>query len=344
VEKEFTAHLTKAEELASAPLSTESDLTVLAKAEEKSLPPKKEEKPEEEKPKANPAENQAAPAHGSEAPAEAKPEAPAQPQAEAKPEDMKAPQGHDYDAEDLEHMRQMYASMSQEELKAHHDCIASLAKCGSETAPTKGMSKGELKDENPTLNSKPHDKGSDLFPDKQNGGIEGSAPHNALGPKSAASDANGAKINKSEHDRRNGGKQEEQAPGKTPGAKSADSDANGAQMNKSEVGPEIELLKSELTAEKAKFDLLKKQFDGVAEFLTKLVEKKAAPAAKAITSLDVIAKSEDSGEDKVLSKGEVNSILSKKSSDPTLKKADRDLINAYYLNDASINSISHLLK
>jgi hypothetical protein len=75
-----------------------------------------------------------------------------------------------------------------------------------------------------------------------------------------------------------------------------------------------------------------------------LVEKKVAPQGKAITSLDVVAKSEGGQEEKTLSKGEIDTILSKKSQDPKLEKSDRDAINAFYLNGASINSISHLLK
>jgi hypothetical protein len=60
-------------------------------------------------------------------------------------------------------------------------------------------------------------------------------------------------------------------------------------MEKSE-NTEVELLKSELETQK-------KNFEAVQEFLTKLV-KKTAPQGKAITSLDVIAKSEASNEEK----------------------------------------------
>lgn len=107
---------------------------------------------------------------------------------------------------------------------------------------------------------------------------------------------------------------------------------------------EVELLKSEVAAEKAKVDGLQKNLDAVTAFITKLVEKKAAPQGKAITSLESIAKSEGSNEEASLSKGEITAILAKKAADPSLKKSDRDAINAYYLNSGSINSISHLLK
>lgn len=108
---------------------------------------------------------------------------------------------------------------------------------------------------------------------------------------------------------------------------------------------EVELLKSEVQAEKAKYDDLKKTYEAVAAIVTKLAEKKAAPAGKAITSLEVIAKSETStSETKTLSKKEITEILMKKSADRSLTKSDRDAINAFYLNGTAINTISHLLK
>lgn len=120
--------------------------------------------------------------------------------------------------------------------------------------------------------------------------------------------------------------------------------AVSAEIVKPEPNKELELLKSEIAAEKAKTEGLQKSLDAVSAFLTKLVEKKVAPQGKAITSMDVIAKSENTQEEKVLTKGEIDAALSKKSMDPKLEKSERDLINAYYLNGASINSISHLLK
>lgn len=115
-----------------------------------------------------------------------------------------------------------------------------------------------------------------------------------------------------------------------------------------EVKTETEtLIKSENEKLKEELAELKKNFEGVSQFLAKFVEKTAAPAAKAITSLDVIAKSEEtvgSGEAKTLSKSEVTSILLRKTADPTLSKADRNAIDNFYLNKASIETISHLLK
>jgi hypothetical protein len=118
-----------------------------------------------------------------------------------------------------------------------------------------GMAKGEkaseIEDEN-KLSPKPKVKGANLDNDPKNGGIEGQEPHNALGAKSPASDANGAKINKSEHARRNGGKIEGQEPHNSPGAKSPASKATELKMEKSEGNGEVELLKSELETKKAK--------------------------------------------------------------------------------------------
>lgn len=345
VEKEFSAHLAKAEDVG-APL---------AKAEEGDKKPefKKPEEKEahaEAKPEEKPEEKQAPEAH-----AEAKPEAkPEEGHAEGKPD-------HDYDDEDLSHLHKMYMSMSEGERKVHHDAImkcASMSKCGDmEGAAPHGDPGKESADshshpdvQKSELNAHsknapyPKDNAKALDGDKANGGIEGQEPSNSPGAKSPASNANGAKINKSEHDRRNGGKIEAQEPHNSPGAKSPASKADGVQMEKSEQGTEVELLKAEISTSAAKYEELKKNFDAVAAFLTKLVDKKAAPAAKAITSLDVIAKSESTEEVQPLTKSEIDSILGKKAADPTLKKSDRDAINTYYLSDKDIKGISHLLK
>lgn len=129
-----------------------------------------------------------------------------------------------------------------------------------------------------------------------------------------------------------------------PAAPAAEIDKCGdMSMQKSEANPELELAKSEAAANKAKVEELQKSLDTVSEFLTKLVKK--VPQGKAITSMEQIAKSETAaGEEKQLSKSEITSILSKKAADPTLSKSDREAINAYYLNQSNINTISHLLK
>lgn len=108
---------------------------------------------------------------------------------------------------------------------------------------------------------------------------------------------------------------------------------------------DVELLKTEVEAQKAKAESLQKTLEAVTAFVAKLAEKRAAPAGKAITSYDAITKSEGfSDEPKALTKNEIDAILLKKSSDPQTPSADRQAINAFYLSKADINTISHLLK
>lgn len=111
-----------------------------------------------------------------------------------------------------------------------------------------------------------------------------------------------------------------------------------------EASKEVEILKSEVSAKETKITELQKNLDTVTEILTRMV-KKSAPAAKAVTKLEAIAKSEVGTEDKVLSKSEITSILTKKTQEPTLSKTDRDAINAYYAaGQVGTTGISHLLK
>lgn len=137
----------------------------------------------------------------------------------------------------------------------------------------------------------------------------------------------------------------EQAAPAAPAAPAAEIDKCGdMSMGKSEdtKNVELELAKSEVVAEKQKTEALQKNLDAVQEFLTKLVKK--VPQGKAITSLEQVAKNESSNESKELTKAEINSKLLAKSADPKLAKADRDAINAFYLNNTNVNTISHLLK
>lgn len=273
VEKEFTAHLTKAEEnfklakseeaSSAAPkidetVTTEQVEQPLIKAEEKE--DKEDKKEDKEEQSEAPAEKEAA------KPAEDKQEAPKEdaPKEEKPAEEAQCGEdGCDYDEEDLEHMHKMYSSMSKGELKAHHDAVRkALDSQGMEKCGDMQLAKSENIEVPAAVETKP---------------------------------------------------------------------------------AEVDLLKSELEAQKAKSEELKKNLDAVSEFLTKLV-KKSAPQGKAITTLDVITKSEITPEEKPLTKSEITSILAKKATDPSLSKSDREAINAFYLNGASINSISHLLK
>lgn len=335
VENEFTSHLAKAEENFLAKSETSPAVESLAKAEggEKKPEPKEKEDGKEEPPKQEAKPEGEAPAPA----AEAKPEGEVPP-AEGKPaEGQPAQEGHDYDDEDMEHMRKMYSSMSKAELKAHHDCIA---KCGGISPSAPAGAAGPL---SPDSGSQPEVQKS------EDGLIKPCQPSGSPGAKTPASAANGEKINvglhKAEPTRESGGKIESSpVPKSSPGAKSPASKVEGVQMEKSETSPEVELLKNEVAAEKAKTESLQKNLDAVSAFLTKLVEKKVAPAGKAITSLDVIAKSEGSQESKELSKVEIDSALSRKSQDPKLEKSDRDAINDYYLGGKNVEKIRHLLK
>lgn len=127
--------------------------------------------------------------------------------------------------------------------------------------------------------------------------------------------------------------------------------AKSEEIKSVEVNPEIikataevEILKSEVAAQKTENEELKKSLEAVTAFITKWVGQKPAPAAKAITHVEAITKGEAFKEEKQLTKSEITEVLNRKSADPKLAKSDRDAINAYYLNKASINTISHLLK
>jgi hypothetical protein len=98
---------------------------------------------------------------------------------------------------------------------------------------------------------------------------------------------------------------------------------------------EVSLLKSER-------DEYKKNLDAVSAFLTKFVEK-TAPAGKAITSLDIIAKSGNEGSEKPLQKSEIDAKLLAKAKDISLSKSDRDAINSYYFSK-NVETVRHLLK
>jgi hypothetical protein len=259
VETEFSGYLAKSEVV-------NSSAAPLVKAED-AKPEKKDEKsPEKKDAKPESKEEGKAPEHKEEGKApEADAKAPehkeegkeAAPAPEANAEGkQEAGQEHGYDDEDMEHMHNMYASMSEGERKAHHDAIMKCAQANQAPAAPQGEGQAMAKSETATT--------------------------------------------------------------------------------------ETTLLKSELEATKAANEQLKKNLDGIQEFLTKLVKK--TPQGKAITSLDVITKSEGTQEDKQMTKSEINSILAKKSADPTLTKSDREAINAFYLNDANFNTISHLLK
>ena len=105
---------------------------------------------------------------------------------------------------------------------------------------------------------------------------------------------------------------------------------------------ESELLKSELSVEKAKNEEMKKNLDAVVESLAKFVSK-SAPAGRSITSTDIIAKSEAAKKEINLSKNEISSVLAKKASNPALSAEDKQAINDYYFGSKNIEKVRHLL-
>lgn len=145
----------------------------------------------------------------------------------------------------------------------------------------------------------------------------------------AAKDAEGYRPN-------GGPKEGEAASSKTPVS------SDGQAVEKSEPSVEVSLLKSEIEALKAKSADEKKALEtAMQNFLTKFVEK-TAPAGKAITSLDIIAKNENGQKDKVLSKSEIDAKLLEAAKNPSLQKSDRDAINGYYFSK-NIEQVRHLL-
>jgi hypothetical protein len=104
---------------------------------------------------------------------------------------------------------------------------------------------------------------------------------------------------------------------------------------------EVEMLKSEN-------EELKKNYEQLNELVSKLFNTKKAPAQKAVTNVNYIAKSEETEfEEKEdfsnMSKSEVTAKL-KAIDYSELKKSDREAINNYYLDNGSVDSIKHLIR
>lgn len=104
-----------------------------------------------------------------------------------------------------------------------------------------------------------------------------------------------------------------------------------------------ELLKTEVTTLKKENEDLKKNVEGLVLAMNQFLAQKQ-PARKAVTDISFISKSEEVDSTKTLSKSEITKILVKKASDPQLSKSDRELINSYYNQTASVEQIRHLLK
>ena len=125
-------------------------------------------------------------------------------------------------------------------------------------------------------------------------------------------------------------------------------------ITKSEVkadssAEEVKVLKSENDSVKAENEDLKKSLDKLTQIVAKVFGKKSeAPKQKAITSMEVVKKSEE--ETKVeakdyskVSKEEINKALTAKIRSGKIEKNDKEAINNFIINNGSIELIKHLL-
>lgn len=160
------------------------------------------------------------------------------------------------------------------------------------------------------------------------GGAEASPPAPPEGPAPEASAGPGM------------GSQEALPPEET--LKSA-KDPNGGKIipgkvQKSEAKTKIESLAKSETDKR--IEELQKSVEG----LTKALELAlSVPVRKAVTGVAHIAKSEEVAPVKTLSKAEITERLKIKTMDPTLSKADRELVNSYYAGNITVEKIEHLL-
>lgn len=137
--------------------------------------------------------------------------------------------------------------------------------------------------------------------------------------------------------RPNGGPKDGESKSEGKGPASSDAQA----LEKSEKDVVIEVT-SENTLLKSELEATKKNLEAVESFLKKFVEK-TAPMGKAITSLDIIAKTEGASAEKPLQKSDIDAKLLAKAKDQSLSKSDRDAINSYYFSK-NIETVRHLLK
>lgn len=121
-----------------------------------------------------------------------------------------------------------------------------------------------------------------------------------------------------------------------------------ADMKKSET--EInDLHKSEIESKDEEIGELKKSLSKLTVAMTDFLEGKKAPARKAVTRMEHVAKSEETNEEAPakedftkLSKKEISNRLSSKIRNG-LEKSERNKINEYYDGNIKLDSIKHLL-
>lgn len=109
---------------------------------------------------------------------------------------------------------------------------------------------------------------------------------------------------------------------------------------------EVSLVKSENEELKKSNEELKKSYEELNALVSKMFTTKKAPSQKAITNTNYIAKSEETGEEEAdltkMSKSEITQKL-KSVDQENLTKSDRNAINDFYLKNASVETIKHLI-
>jgi hypothetical protein len=114
-----------------------------------------------------------------------------------------------------------------------------------------------------------------------------------------------------------------------------------------EKSEETEVETKEVQMLKSENEDLKKSYEELKNMVDQLFNVKKAPAQKAVTNVNYIAKSEESNSEEIdfseMSKNEITAKL--KTIDYSgLKKSDREAINNYYLDNGSVDSIKHLIR
>lgn len=112
-------------------------------------------------------------------------------------------------------------------------------------------------------------------------------------------------------------------------------------LNKSEQSVTLE----EVIAKKdEKIEGLEKSLDRLLSSFNKFIGNDEAPASKAITSLDFVAKSEELNSKNIdWTPQKIHAKLETLSKSSNTSRTDRESINDYYLNGKNLESIKHLL-
>jgi len=109
---------------------------------------------------------------------------------------------------------------------------------------------------------------------------------------------------------------------------------------------EDSLVKSENEELKKSNEELKKSYEELNALVSKMFTAKKVPAQKAITNVNYIAKSEETNTEEVdltkMSKNEITTMI-KSIDQESLTKSDRNAINDFYLKNASVETIKHLI-